>query len=125
MGQRQEIMDREPDKEIPDSTPVHIPGNSHKPPSLREDMRRFIREELSKHAQSQEAETFEDADDFEEDHPDMDMLTPYTVIDLKPEDGQQPYDLDANPSLVNTEPPGDGAEGTEESEATETPPNVE
>lgn len=130
MGQRQEIMDREPDKEIPDTTPVHVPGNTQKPPSLREDMRRFIREELSKQAQVHEAETFEDADDFEEENPDLDMLTAYTVIDLKPEEGQMPYDLEANPSLENTEASADGAEGAEGSEATETPapspvPNVE
>ncbi len=52
-------------KEYLDSTPVELPVGYEKPLTLREDMMRFIREEVSAVAASNQAETFEDADDFD------------------------------------------------------------
>lgn len=59
-------------REIPDPTPVEIPVGFHRPPSLREQFARFMREELSARAVDAGMESFEEADDFDvpDDPPD-------------------------------------------------------
>lgn len=65
----------------PDATPVALPLNADKPLSLREEMRRFIRQEFSSRAEIDEQETFEEANDFEIDE-DPDPISHYELIDL-------------------------------------------
>ena len=118
------VHDREKYGEIPDDTPVEIPGKCHEPLSLREDMKRFIREEISKQAVDNEAESFEEANDFDMGDDETPIETQYTVLELVAE----PETVDYIPD--DTEASADGAEGAEGSEATETPatspaPNVE
>jgi len=118
------VHDREKYGEIPDDTPVEIPGKCHEPLTLREDMKRFIREEISKQAVDNEAESFEEANDFDIGDDETPIETQYTVQELVAE----PETVDYIPD--DTEAPADGAEGAEGSEATETPatppvPNVE
>lgn len=120
--------DREKWGETPDTTPVEIPGNRERPLSLREDMRRFIREELSKHAAEQhEAETFEESDDFTIDEDEIPITSQYTVRELTPEAAalQVPDDLDGDPSspLLDKQG-GEAAEGDPEGDA-ETQPKSE
>ena len=104
------LRERRNEGEQPDPTPIHIPGQE-KPLSLREEMRRYIREQISAAAPQviPEAGTFEEEDDFEEDDDAYDILSKYTVLDLAPEqttavetlDGQpdpQPIQEPANPS---------------------------
>lgn len=52
-------------KELPDSRPVEVPLHFRRPPSLHDDMKRFIRSELSRQAEESGAESFEDANDFD------------------------------------------------------------
>lgn len=73
-------------KEAVDDTPLHLPGVD-RPLTLREEMRRFIREELSAHAVNHEVGSFEEEDDFEIDDGEADLLSPYTVLDMAPEEG--------------------------------------
>jgi len=118
------VHDRQKFGEIPDDTPVEIPGKCHEPLSLREDMKRFIREEISKQAVDNEAESFEEANDFDIGEDETPIETQYTVQELQAE----PETVDYIPD--DTEASADGAEGAEESEANETPapspvPNVE
>ena len=49
--------------EHPDLTPIEIPVDLANP-SYEDEMRRIVREELSKNAESQGDETWEEADDF-------------------------------------------------------------
>lgn len=109
------VHDREQFGEIPDDTPVEIPGRCHEPLSLREDMKRFIREEISKQAVDNEAESFEEANDFDIGDDETPIETQYTVMELV----QEPETVDYIPD--DKEPPGDGGKAAEGSEATETP----
>lgn len=101
--------------EVPDPTPVEaslVPA----PLTLREEMRRFIRQELSARADERDMETFEESDDFEvEEEPDF--TTGYTVHELvDPE--LEGTDLDGDPAADTTEPltpsAEPGLENTEE-----------
>lgn len=66
--------------EVPDQTPVEVPTGLRRPPSIHEEIKRFIRSELSRQAQANEMETFEEADDFEIDDSEIDDLpTPYQL----------------------------------------------
>ena len=68
-------------KEYPDPTPVEVPVDCRQPPSLREEMRRFIREEFSRNAEQTGQETFEDSDDFDIEGED-DFVSPYEMVDM-------------------------------------------
>lgn len=83
-------------KEQPDTTPIELPIGAQRPPSIREEMQRYIRETLSSYmASTQESETFEEADDFDiglEDEwtspyelQDMQEDTPYTELEAEGE----------------------------------------
>ena len=86
------------DAEIPDKTPIEVP-TMHRPLTLREEMQRFVRQELSQQMQNRGMESFEEADDFEiddfEDEPDM--TTGYTVHELFDEDGAPRDELEGEP----------------------------
>jgi len=98
-------------KEQLDPTPMAVPVK--RPLTLREEMQRFIRTELSKEMSEQGHPTFEEEDDFEiEDFDDDgDLVTQYTIPDdqihyLAPESEQdtQPTDLDGSPGSDSAEP---------------------
>lgn len=97
--------------EVPDPTPVEA-ALQPAPLSLREEMRRFIKQELSAQAENNGMETFEESDDFEvEDEPDF--TTGYTVNELvDPE--LEGTDLDGDPAADTTEPLTPPAEPAEE-----------
>jgi len=51
--------------EVPDRTPRSIPVRFKRQTSLIEDVQRFVREELSRQADAQGVESFDEADDFD------------------------------------------------------------
>jgi pyruvate/2-oxoacid:ferredoxin oxidoreductase beta subunit len=51
--------------EILDSTPLAIPVGFRKPPTLQDQMKKYVQIEMSRLAESQEFETWEEANDFE------------------------------------------------------------
>lgn len=67
------------DYEVPDNTPVAIPTRLRLPQTRTEQMRAFIRSEMSRMADDQGHETFEEADDLE---PDDDEPMPYSAYEL-------------------------------------------
>lgn len=79
-------------RQIPDPRPVEVPVGFQRPPTLQEEIRRFIRVEMSQRAQSQELESFEEADDFEIDDEVEEFTSAYEVMELRPEAG----DVDAS-----------------------------
>lgn len=97
-------------KEELDPTPVAVP--LRRPLTLREEMQRFIRTELSQEMAKQGEPTFEEEDDFYiEDEEDMDIITAYTIRDdqihdLKPEEFTPNDTLDG--VSEDTEPPSTG-----------------
>lgn len=94
-------------REVVDSTPISVPHNWQRPLSLHEEIKRFVRAELSRAAQDQDVETFEDADDFDIDE-DPDPLSAYE-LPLAPLDapGGVPVE-DADP------PPSEGEKAPKE-----------
>lgn len=51
--------------EIPDPTPLELPLNWTRPPSINDIVRQMVRNEISEAARSVGVETFEEADDFD------------------------------------------------------------
>lgn len=69
-------LDRAFPGEVTDPTPMAPPIGYKKQPSIWEQQRALIRQELSRHAESQGFESFEESDDFDVDD-DFDPTTPY------------------------------------------------
>lgn len=80
------MAQNEKGQEIPDPTPVEVPLNFRRPPSLNDRIRSMIAREMSQYASAQGAETFEEANDFEVDE-DPDFKSPYEVTELQEEAG--------------------------------------
>lgn len=53
-----------------DTTPLSIPIHAHRPPSLQDQMRKYVRNHLNNHAVQNGMETFEEANDFDVGDPD-------------------------------------------------------
>ena len=69
-------------RELLNPNQVEIPVHMDRPPTLQERIQRLMRVELSKQAQAQEMETFEDANDFDIDDEDPDPVSPYEVHEM-------------------------------------------
>lgn len=117
---RRVIMGRENVQEVPDPTPIHIPG-ADRPLTIREEMQRFIREEISRAAVVNDgAGSFEEEDDFSEDGGENDFLSQYSVIELHPEEedyrltptGGDPAKAEGQGG-TEQDPPDDGPESSE------------
>lgn len=79
-------------RETPDPTPLEIPEGHQRPLSLREDMQRFIRAEISRVAQETQHGSFDEEDDFDEDDAEPDILTPYEAVCMLDEANQENLD---------------------------------
>lgn len=67
-----------------DTTPVEVPTRLKLPQSRTDQIRAFIRQELSMRAENQDHETFEEADDLEPDDEEYLPFTPYELNELEP-----------------------------------------
>lgn len=83
-------------REIPDPRPVAVPFDFGRPLSLHDQIKRFIRSELSQRAAAYERETFEEADDFDVDE-DGDPVSQYEIPEALPEWPGGVKDVDADP----------------------------
>lgn len=91
-------------REIPDTRPVAVPHNWDRPLSLHEEIKRFVRIELSRTAEMQGQESFEEADDFDVDE-EPDPLSPYELQEGAPEWPGGVKDADGDPPLNPGEKP--------------------
>lgn len=66
----------------PDTTPVELHVDA-RPPSLREELQRYIREQVSQMAADNDLGTFEDEDDFEDDDGYEDPYSPYEMSEMQ------------------------------------------
>lgn len=87
-------------REVPDQTPVEVPLDFRRPLSLQEEIRRFVRGELSMRAVDESLESFEEADDFEVDDDEGDFVSPYEMTEM----AEEPAFRDAS-DLTKPEPP--------------------
>jgi len=80
-----------------DITPVELPIGYQKPESLAEQMRRFIKTEVSNQAAQDNLGTFTEEDDFELDE---EILTPYELTDM--EETEEPWDETYDQSPISS-----------------------
>lgn len=71
-------------RELPDPTPIDVPLNWKRPPSMQDLIKQHIRVEMSRQAADTGMETFEEADDFEVDE-DPDPLSQYELREMAEE----------------------------------------
>lgn len=74
-------------QEILDQTPVALPAGLKRPPSLQERIRQFVRTELSRQAEEQGQESFEEADDFDIPDEEEGPLSRYELSPMQEEAG--------------------------------------
>lgn len=112
------------DFEPVDNTPVEIPTRLRLPQSRTDQMRAFIRHELSMRADEEGHESFEEADDIEPDDEEALPYTRYELNELEPvaepttplQNGVQaegPAPVDPAPSSEGKDPPNpEGSNGS-------------
>lgn len=97
--------------EVPDPTVLEPPIGYVATPDIFEQMRRMVRNELSKIAEAQEFETFEEADDFDIDDDPVDYASPYEMY-FDPgaggPAGPPQRDVRPDPNAEAPPPPKDG-----------------
>lgn len=101
-------MTKDSDFEPVDNTPVEIPTRLRLPSNRVEQLRAYIRAEVSRASQEQGAETFEEADDFELDDEAPEPYTPYEMHDLEPD--VTPPSASPPPSAPPAKPPSERSE---------------
>jgi len=65
--------------EVPDPTPLRIPGGFKRPETLQEQVARLVRGSISREAEAAGYETFEESEDFDVDD-EFDPRTPFETI---------------------------------------------
>lgn len=78
----QELRDDRLDKnghEVPDPTPLRVPGGFKRPETLQEQVARLVRGSISREAEAAGFETFEESEDFEVDD-EFDPRTPFETV---------------------------------------------
>lgn len=91
-------------RELPDDTPLEVPLNWKRPPSLREMIQQHIRTEMSAQADQDGLETFEESDDFDVDE-DPDPLSQYELTPMAEERPKPPAEApqEKRPEPVKTD----------------------
>lgn len=104
-----------------DTTPVELPTRLKLPQNRTDQIRAFIRHELSQKAAFEGMESFEEADDLEPDDEENLPLTPYELMELEPPtplqtgvaaQPQAPVDPAPKPEEPSPAPAPGGSDGT-------------
>lgn len=81
-------------RELHNPIPVAIPIGLNRPPTLQEQIQRVLRQELSRQADAQGHETFDEADDFDvEDDDQINPISQYEIHEMIPEEPIPPNPL--------------------------------
>jgi len=115
-------------QEVPDPTVIEPPLGYVPQPDLMEQMRAMVRNELSRIAEQQEFESFEEADDFDIDDDPVDYSSPYELY-FDPEEGQPPGPIEPAPEPVKAgggggEPPPESPQAPPPAAATTAKPTT-
>lgn len=91
-------------QEMPDPTPIAVPAHFKRPPSLQEQIKSLIRNELSQRASEADEESFEEADDFELDD-DADLPhSMHEISEMQDEMPREAYTIKPEPQAPKTPP---------------------
>lgn len=109
-----------PDPEVLDPTPVELPLGACKPQSLQEMVASMLHAQLADAADDGEMETWEEADDFEPEDPELLDLSAYEhvlypVDDAPPETEPEPSEA-SEPEPPDTPPADESESSTDDSE---------
>ncbi len=98
--QREHLRERaRVDKEHPDPMPHSLyESGANAPETIQQQIQRYVRQEVSAHAALDELETFDQADDFEEDNFDALPASMFEVQQELEDDPEMPRILDADDS---------------------------
>ena len=66
-----------------DPTPVEVPAEMVRPPTLKEELQRYVRYYVSRDAESRGLESFEEFNDFEVDDEDPDWSSEYEMSEMQ------------------------------------------
>lgn len=111
---KQQLIERARTMREPvDPTPLEVPTNK-RPPTLREQLQAYIRQQVSLTAQESGYDSFEDEDDFEDDENEGEWFSPYELSDMQP-------DQEAGAPLETLE----GTDDTPAPEPDPSPPPIE
>lgn len=102
-----------------DTTPIAIPEGAIRPPSIHDEIRRFMRHEQNR-IQDAGFETEEEANDFEPEDPDILDLTRYELEPLE-HDITSELDADAREEQPQVEPSSDSIPASDSEEVTPPP----
>ena len=113
MSRRKQFWEAVDPGQLMDPTPVEIPPQGKRPLPLKDEIQRMVQTAVSQVAAANGQETFEEADDFEEDEELYDLISPHTnVVQMIPE-GMAEDDLNGEPQEPQDEknsPPVDQPE---------------
>lgn len=70
-----------------DTTPVEVPLEFRKPPTLKEEMQRYVRYEISKIGEESGFSSFEEEDDFDISEEEPDWASEYEMTEMQAEEG--------------------------------------
>lgn len=94
--------------------PIEVPPEHTRPVSIKEDLQRYIRYQVSQAAQDDGFATFEEEDDFQEEDLDEDWSSEYEFTDTQAEAGFGPEETLDGPSepssVVDPSPTAKGGE---------------
>ncbi len=104
------------DAEVVDPVPHDLMNEKYAPPTIREQIQEAIRDTMSEQARHNGFETFEEANDFEEEDPEADPLTIYEMALMADENEET---LDGSETEA---PESDSKPSDEATPASDTPP---
>jgi len=96
-------------REKPDPRPVEVPIGRGRAESLADQIKRLVRENLSQVAAREGYETLEEADDFDIDDEEGELLTSYEVVELPLVEGDKDATFDPKAPPEPSEPSTDKA----------------
>jgi hypothetical protein len=105
-------------KEVNNPMPLAVDSGLKRPPTLKEQIQRVLRQEVSAQAHAQGHETFEEAQDFDIGLDDDEPLSGYEVVDMVPE---EPVAMEVNQDTSKKTSPLSEAGGTGETGISEPP----
>ena len=114
-----------------DKTPLEVPLEHLRPPTIKEELQRYVRYEISQIGKDAGFSSFEEEDDFDIEDEEVDLLSPYQMTELQEEAGfeggldgapSEPAPRGADDSERRSDNPPKGPAGSSESQPAEPVP---
>ena len=104
-----------------DVTPVEVPLEFRNPPSIKEELQRYVRYEISRIGQEEGYESFQEADDLEEED-EPEWTSQYEVVDMEPESEESLDGTSTPPTAEAGEEPASSPASDAQAAEADSPP---